>query len=72
MATQVGTIPVTSDKKEQMNGIEPAMITCQEISLQVMYQNMDMLFFMKDPSVSFYALKTYDEIQILFQMHTAV
>ena len=56
MATQEGTILVTSDEKEQMNGIEPAMITSQEISLQVMYQNMDMLFFMKDLSVSFYAL----------------
>jgi len=48
MATQEGTILVTSDEKEQMNGIEPAMITSQEISLQVMYQNMDMLFYMKN------------------------
>ena len=65
METPEDTISVISGKKDQMNGIEPVMIVHQEIFLQVMYQNMDMLFYMKDLRFFFYSL-------INFQLNTKV
>ena len=61
METQEGTISVISEKKDQMNGIELVMILRQEIFLQVMYQNTDMLFYMKDLRFLFYSLINFQQ-----------